>query len=983
MNSRKDKMARILIIEDNPTNMKLAVMLLRNAGHTALSAVDAETGLNMARSNQPDLILMDIQLPGMDGLTATALLKSDPPTAAIPVIALTAMAMKADEEKSQVAGCDAYIAKPFHYQELYAAIDTLLSKGGPRAAGEASPFDPDLASHAAYVLVVDDDSKNRKLLEMWLREDGYSTRGVDSGEAALAAIAHRAPDLVLLDVVMPGMDGNEVARILKAERATASIPIIMVTMHGARDARLAGLKAGAEELLTRPVDRTELSLRVRNLLRFKTFSDFFRDYNWILEHQVLERTADLQRFRTAMDATADGIFLVNRSTMRFFEVNTTACNLLGYTRAELIGSSPSLFATLTLEQLESTYDDIIAGHGTTDFSETKVRLKDGSELDVEVHRQAQRSGADWIIVSVMRDITARKEAEKHLHHLAHYDTLTGLPNRTLFYQTLRKTLAQASDSGWQVAVLFIDLDRFKTVNDTLGHAIGDELLDQFSNRLIQCVRIRDTVGRLGGDEFAMIIAMADGPQGATAVANKIREVLRAPFKLLGHEVKVTASVGITVYPDDASDPATLVKYADTAMYQAKQAGRDTFRFFTAEMNSKMMARLDLEAALRKAVENDEFVLHYQPKVQLASGRIAGLEALLRWQRPGHGMVSPRDFIPVLEDTGLIVQVGRWVIGEACRQIGQWMRGPIGPVQISVNVSGRQFIEGEVNGDVRWALQENDVTADLLELELTESSLMVNTERTIATLQDLKMQGVKISIDDFGTGYSSLAYLRRFPIDKLKIDMAFIREVTSNPDDAVIVLAIISMARSLKLEVIAEGVETAAQLAYLRRHHCDQIQGYYFSPPLALPELECLLREKKGLAPPAGQIRTSRNTVLLVNAEPAGLTSLELLLRQDGYHILAAPSIAEGFELLAMHQVQVVLCDQRMPAMRGTDFLDQVKDLYPDTFRIVLSCDTDPEPIMDAINRGVIHRSYTRAIDNKVLRDNIREALRRYWLLATV
>jgi diguanylate cyclase (GGDEF)-like protein len=244
----------------------------------------------------------------------------------------------------------------------------------------------------------------------------------------------------------------------------------------------------------------------------------------------------------------------------------------------LLGSSPSLFSAQTLDRLENTYDDIISGHGRTDFSEARVRLKDGSQLHVEVHRQAQRSGADWIIVSVMRDITERKEAEKHLHHLAHHDTLTGLPNRTLFYQTLRKTLAQAADGGWLVAVLFIDLDRFKNVNDTLGHAIGDELLDQFSNRLVQCVRIRDTVGRLGGDEFAMILVMPDSQQGAAAVANKIRDVLRAPFNLHGHEVSVTASIGITLYPDDATDPATLVKYADTVMYQANQGGRDTFRF---------------------------------------------------------------------------------------------------------------------------------------------------------------------------------------------------------------------------------------------------------------------------------------------------------------------------------------------------------------------------------------------------------------------
>jgi diguanylate cyclase (GGDEF)-like protein len=521
------------------------------------------------------------------------------------------------------------------------------------------------------------------------------------------------------------------------------------------------------------------------------------------------------------------------------------------------------------------------------------------------------------------------------------------------------------------------------VNDTRGHAIGDELLRQFGDRLVQCVRIRDTVGRLGGDEFALLLVMQDGQEGPAIVANKIRDVLRAPFDLKGHEVIVTASIGITIHPTDASDPETLLKYADTAMYRAKQAGRDTFRFFTAQMNAEVLARLDLETALRKAVENGEFVLYYQPKVQLNSGRITGLEALLRWQRPGHGLVSPRDFIPVLEETGLIVRAGRWVIAAVCRQIGLWMRSSIGPMQVSVNIAGRQFIEGDLVGDVVRALADNDIAPDLLELELTESSLMANTERTIASMRDLKKRGVQISIDDFGTGYSSLAYLRRFPIDKLKIDIAFVREITSNPDDAAIALAIIRMAHSLKLEVIAEGVETAAQLAYLRRHHCDHIQGYYFSPPVPVPALEQMLREEKCLPAPEGAAREPLKTLLLVDDEPQVLTALQRMLRQDGYHILPALSAAEGFELLALHEVQVILCDQRMPTMSGTVFLDRVKDLYPDTLRIVLSGYTDLGSIMDAINRGAIYRFYTKPWDNKVLRDNIREAFRHHALLHDV
>jgi diguanylate cyclase (GGDEF)-like protein/PAS domain S-box-containing protein len=840
-----------------------------------------------------------------------------------------------------------------------------------------------MAVSVATILIVDDELQNRKLLEALLHPEGYTTICVANGEEALAAVAASPPDLILLDVMMPGMNGHEVAGILKANPATSNIPIVMVTAQIDRSARLAGLESGAEEFLTKPVDRAELWIRVRNLLRLKAFGDFLKDHNAILEQQVLLRTADLQRFRTAMDATADAIVLINRASMRFVEVNATACSMFGYTREELFQIDPAQLVKGTRKELEATYDAVIAGHGTYAIVETQIRRKDGSHLHVELNRQAHRFGDEWIIVSVVRDITERKEAEQRLHHMAHYDTLTGLPNRMLFYELLKKTLAHASDTGLDVAVLFIDLDHFKNVNDTLGHAIGDDLLCQFSNRLLECVHIRDTVGRLGGDEFALIMLMSNGQQGATVVANKIREALRPPFCLQGHEFVITASIGITIHPDDASDAETLVKYADTAMYRAKQAGRDTFRFFTSEMNAEAMAQLELESAVRKAVENEEFVLYYQPKVQIDSGRIVGLEALLRWQRPGQGMVSPSVFIPVLEETGLIVRVGRWLIDTACRQIAMWERSSIGPMKVAVNIAGRQFIEGDLEGDIVRALGENHVAAELLELELTETSLMANTEQTISTLQNLKNLGVQISIDDFGTGYSSLAYLRRFPIDKLKIDIAFIRDVTSNPDAAAIALTIIRMAKSLKLSVIAEGVETAVQLAYLRRHGCDQIQGYYFSKPLPLPELEQMLRDDKRLPLPENETAASLKTLLLFDDEPGIHSLLQRQLRGEGYNILTAQSADEAFELLALHPVQVIVCDQIIPGMSETDFLDRVKDLYPDTFRIVLSRHNDIESIMDAFNRGAIYRFYTKPWNNNVLRDNIREAFRHHDLLHNI
>ncbi len=837
-----------------------------------------------------------------------------------------------------------------------------------------------MTQRKATILIVDDEPHNRRLLEALLLPEGYVTQCATSGEQALAMAAEQPPDLILLDVMMPGMDGYAVAKILKAQPATKNVPIIMVTAHIDRTARLAGLDSGAEEFLTKPVDRAELWLRVRNLLRLKEFNNYLVNHSAILEQEVAERSADLQRFRTAMDATADGIVLISRTSMLILEANATANAMLGYSREQFLQIGPHDLEMAGVEQLAALFDALIAGHGANVFAEMSLRRANGSSVLVEMHRQVQQFGNDWIVVAVFRDITERKNAERRLHHLAHFDPLTALPNRTLFFETLKKSLPQARANGWLVGVLFIDLDYFKNVNDTLGHALGDQLLVQFSSRLVQCVRVRDVVGRFGGDEFAIILIMPEGQQAAVAVATKIREVLRTPFDLGGHQVTVSASIGITLFPDDASDPETLIKYADTAMYRAKQAGRDTCRFFTAQMNAEVLARLELETALRAAVEHEQFVLVYQPKVQLDSGRIAGLEALLRWQRPGHGMVSPQDFIPILEDMGLIVQVGRWVIQTACRQIASWMRGGVGPMQVSVNVSGRQFVGGDLEGDVLKALQDSAIPPALLELELTESSLMANTERTIVTLKNLKAHGVQISIDDFGTGYSSLAYLRRFPIDKLKIDIAFIRYVTSNPDDAAIVMAIISMAHSLKLEVVAEGVETDAQLSYLARNGCDQIQGFFFSRPLALADAEALMLAHQRLRIPGDDTRSQRKTLLLIDDDPFILASLQSVLNQDGYDILTAGCADEAFDQLAHHDVQVILCDQRMPGMDGTEFLGRVKVLYPNCLRMVLSGSNDLAGIMEAMNQGAVQRFYPKPWDSKVLRENIREAFRYHAVL---
>lgn len=471
------------------------------------------------------------------------------------------------------------------------------------------------------------------------------------------------------------------------------------------------------------------------------------------------------------------------------------------------------------------------------------------------------------LAGTVHDITERQAAEEHLHRLAHYDVLTGLPNRRLFYESLARELEVAREQGVTVALLYLDLDQFKNVNDTFGHSMGDELLRQVAERLLASTRIRDTVGRLGGDEFGLLAITANAPDDVATMAEKLIEQLQQPFLLAGHEVTVTPSIGIALGPGDSSDTETLIKYADIAMYHAKSAGRNTYRFYTVGMNVRARAKMQLERDLRKALERGEFMLHYQPEIDIDSGEWTGAEALLRWNRPGHGLVLPAQFVPALEESGLIVPVGRWVIQSACQQLHRWREAGIGGVSLSVNVSARQMLPiyprgADGNGELPTAADDREgivahvdrcmrryqVVPGTLRLELTETALMSNAEKTIGQLAKLKDLGIQILVDDFGTGYSSMAYLKRFPIDTLKIDREFIRDLSADPDDRAITRAMISLAHSLNLKVIAEGVETREQLDFLQDEHCDRAQGFYIAHPMPGPELLKLFEAKgHGLA----------------------------------------------------------------------------------------------------------------------------------------
>jgi diguanylate cyclase (GGDEF)-like protein/PAS domain S-box-containing protein len=572
---------------------------------------------------------------------------------------------------------------------------------------------------------------------------------------------------------------------------------------------------------------------------------------------VTERRAaeeELRRFRLAMDKSADMIVLIDRTTMRFVDVNETACRLLGYSREELLSMGPQDVLPVSREDLERSYDELIANPaGEADALARGMKshyiCKDQSLLPFESTRHVLRSGDTTIIAAISRDIRARLAIEEKVSYLAQFDALTGLPNRSLFQDRLTQAMALAKRNDWPMAVLFIDLDRFKLVNDTLGHGAGDKLLKEAAERLRSCIRASDTVGRLGGDEFAAILSELGKPGDAGLVAQKIVDAFKRPFDLEGKETYVSASVGVTLYPADSESAEELVVNADAAMYRAKEEGRSNYQYFTRDMNERALQRVQMEAALRRALERGEFRLFYQPKAELVGGKICGFEALLRWQHPDKGMILPGDFIPVLEETGLIVQAGEWVLRTACAQIKAWQKKGLKVPPISVNLSARQFEQKNLKGTVRQILREAKIDPSLIEFEITESLLMNDPEGAARTLHSLKESGVGLSMDDFGTGYSSLGYLKRFPIDTLKIDRTFVRDISTDADDATLTRAIINLAQTLRLKVVAEGVETEAQLAFLRSNGCDEMQGYFFARPTHADECEQMLREERKLAMP--------------------------------------------------------------------------------------------------------------------------------------
>ena len=817
----------------------------------------------------------------------------------------------------------------------------------------------------ARILVIDDDPVLRRSLTDILKVKGYEVLAARDGAEGLALLGASAVHLVFIDLGLPDVPGLDVLKRVRADYpATAAI---ILTGNATLESALMATDMGAFSYLAKPYEIDQLLLQARRAIEKQ-------------QAQAALRQSE-ERFRKIFELGPLGMGIVGLD-YRFIQVNRMLCEMVGYPEEELV----ALKVTDITHPEDVDHDvrnaqRLLRGELSHSQREKRYLRKDGGDLWVHLTVSLFRDdgGAPLYFLWMVEDVTERKRYEARLEYQANHDGLTGLPNRTLLADRIEQALRSARRYRRQVAVLFVDLDQFKFINDSLGHDLGDRLLKIVAERLRGCVRSNDTVARQGGDDFVVVLSDLAGDEDAATVAQQIQLAVNRPLDIDEHELEVSCSIGISIYPKDGEDVRALLKNADVAMYRAKEQGRNNFKFYTGELNDKAVARMTMEKHLRRALEREEFLLHYQPQVDLRTGRITGMEALLRWQSPELGLVSPAGFIPLAEETGLIVPIGEWVMKTACAQNRAWQAAGLSPLTMAVNLSPRQFRQEGLAETVARILRETGLEPRYLELEIVESLIMHDVQSATLILKKLKELGVQLTMDDFGTGYSSLSYLKQFPFDKMKIDQSFVREITSDPDSATIVRTIIAMAHSLNLRAVAEGVETEGQLSYLRSHGCEEMQGFYFSRPVPSGAFEQLLREGRRLAFSGERGLPPERSLLLVDDESQVAAVLVRMLESEGYHILAANSAAEGFELLAANRVGVIVADQRMPAMTGVEFLSRVRELYPETVRILLSGQADMSCLTDAINSGAIFKFLTKPLENEELREHIRGSFKQYEL----
>ena len=810
----------VLVVEDNRTNQKVAAGMLSMSGCECEFAANGREAVDAARRKSFDLILMDCSMPEMDGYEATAHIRNfeEPLGRRTPIVAMTANTQQGDAEKCLAAGMDDYLAKPITLVELRQKLDRWLGRHAERGQpalsemsvrdAEGNPLDDGVFEKLRDILGPALSQTVTPFLEdtpLYLSQmdQGLATGDADILRAAAHSIKGSAGNLGAMTLTQLAKEAEEHAIEHRLDQVRALMPRLQQA-YEAVAAVLAAEMYAEDRLSIRPGEEMARVLVVdddrstRNSLRHTLQRDGFRVEEAADGAQALQMLKRMQPDVILMDAV-----------MPVMDGFTACARIQEMPNGHTI---PVLMIT-ALEDKPSVERAFAAG--ASDYIPKPIHFA--------------------VLSQRVRRIIEANQAQKRIRHLAYNDSLTGLPNRALFMDQLGRRIEQARAAGEAVAVLFLDLDRFKNVNDTLGHDVGDRLLVAVAQRVRRSVRNADCVARLGGDEFTVVLANIATPNAAIAAAQNICRALSTSFQIDGHDIFVSTSVGISMYPHDATDVGTLLKHADTAMYRAKKTNTG-FQFFEASMEHSISESVRMENDLRRAIERGELEVFYQPQAHVETGEIVGAEALLRWRHPTRGMVSPLEFIPLAEETGLINPIGEWVLRTACGQLQRWVQSGL-QIRVSVNLSVKQLLQKNFAQTVEEVLKDTGVAPQLLELEITESTLMEKAEHTLEALHRLRVLGVRLAIDDFGTGYSSLSYLKRFPVDIIKIDRSFVRDVSHDPDDASIVTGIIALAHSLRLDVVAEGVETESQLRFLREQSCDLMQGYYLSQPVPTEQFE--------------------------------------------------------------------------------------------------------------------------------------------------
>lgn len=716
--------------------------------------------------------------------------------------------------------------------------------------------------HNQKILIVDDRPENLIALENVLEGIEVELIRALDGNAALKQALHHDFSLAILDVQMPEMDGYELAEILRKDRRACKIPIIFLSaVYSDYSHVFKGYKSGAVDFLTKPYEPDILREKVkvflgldknrRHLERLaESRNAELEELNERLEAELEEKKkADEQSKLSAQvfENVAESIIVCDPEGTIIY-VNKACTSITGYSPEELLGKTPSVLRSNHHDK--AFYAQMWGSLINTGQWQGEVwnRRKNGEVYPqwLNISSIKDDTGEVSHYVGLGRDITDLKLAENKILHQAYHDPLTGLPNRLLFEDRLSQAVSRTGRSDSKLAVMFLDLDHFKNLNDSLGHQTGDLFLKDVADQFVKCLRQDDTISRLGGDEFTVILEGINTRNDAATVAQKLIDIFSSPFEIGGNEIYLGVSIGISLFPADSEDVETLIKYADLAMYHAKARDRNNYQFFKAELEDQVVEQVSMEKHLRKGMINEEFQAYYQPIVNLEEGAITGMEALMRWDRPGFGLVSPATFIPVAEEKGLIVPMGEWILRHSCNYVADLNKRTGKSFTLSVNLSARQFREKGLHRTVSEILDESGLAPQLLYLEITETTLMDNMEMSVVSMEKLRAMGTHLSLDDFGTGYSSLNYLKHLPLDVLKLDHTFVKDIPSDSGATKIAAAIISLAKALGLQVIAEGVENENQLMFLERHQCEKVQGYLFSPPVPGDEFEALL-DKQDMA----------------------------------------------------------------------------------------------------------------------------------------